>query len=422
MPSSAIAPRLSSGTLPGLLRYGGVRSVYQPIVDLDTGNAVAYEALARGPEGSPLESPLDLFGAADELGLVAELDHACRKAAVSGALAAGLQPPQALFINVEPSTLAGGDAPLGKIDPLSAPLRVVVELTERALTDRPAEVLAAVAWLRERGCGIALDDVGVDERSLALMPFLAPDLIKLDMSLIQARGASPAAARVLNAVAAEAERSGAVLLAEGIETEAHLARARAIGATLGQGWLFGRPGPLPAAAPGGGADLLPLRAHEPLPAGTPFELIADLRRVRRGDKRLLLALSRQLEAEASTLGEEAVVLAAFQDARFFTRRSRERYESLARSAALVGALGYGLGEEPAPGVRGAGLRHDEALLGEWDVAVVGPHFAGAFVARDLGDTGADGDRRFDFFVTYERELVVRAARALMARIVPAVDA
>ena len=62
---------------------------------------------------------------------------------------------------------------------------------------------------------------------------------------------------------------------------------------------------------------------------------------------------------------------------------------------------------------------DEALLGEWDVAVVGPHFAGAFVARDLGDTGADGDRRFDFFVTYERELVVRAARALMARIVPA---
>ena len=75
---------------------------------------------------------------------------------------------------------------------------------------------------------------------------------------------------------------------------------------------------------------------------------------------------------------------------------------------------------PPPGVRGAGL-HDgrPALIGEWDVAVVGPHFAGALVARDLGDTGDDGDRRFDFFVTYERELVVRAARALMARIVPA---
>jgi hypothetical protein len=68
---------------------------------------------------------------------------------------------------------------------------------------------------------------------------------------------------------------------------------------------------------------------------------------------------------------------------------------------------------------GAVLREDDALIGEWDVAVVGPHFVGAMVARDLGDIGEDGDRRFDFFVTYERELVVRAARALMARIVPA---
>ena len=418
--SSSAAPAVLAGALPQLLRRGGVRSLYQPIVDLDSGLPVAYEALARGPRDSPLESPAALFGAADALGIVSELDRACRSAAIEGALAARLQPPHALFVNIEPGAVLGDDAPLSHEDDLlTGRLRVVVELTERALTDRPAEVLAAVAWLRERGCGIALDDVGIDARSLALMPFLAPDVIKLDMSLIQARGASPAEARVLNAVAAEAERSGAVLLAEGIETEAHLARARALGATLGQGWLFGRPGPLPADAPAPAADCLPMRSHEPLPTGTPFELIADLRRVRRGDKRLLLALSRQLEAEASVLGGEAVVLATFQDAKFFTPRSRERYETLARSAALVGALGLGMGVNPAPGVRGAGLLKDEALLGEWDVAVIGPHFAGAFVARDLGDTGADGDRRFEFFVTYERELVVRAARALMTRIVPA---
>ena len=419
MPSPA-TPQALAGALPQLLRRGGVRSLYQPIVDLDSGLPVAYEALARGPQASPLESPAALFGAAHELGLVAELDRACRSAAIDGALAAGLQPPHALFVNVEPGAVLGDDAPLSHEDDLLAGrLRVIVEFTERALTDRPAEVLAAVAWLRERGCGIALDDVGVDERSLALMPFLAPDVIKLDMSLIQARGATPAAARVLNAVAAEAERSGAVLLAEGIETEEHLARARALGATLGQGWLFGRPGPLPAGAPAPDADRLPMRSQQPLPPGTPFELIADMRRVRRGDKRLLLALSLQLEAEASALGGEVVVLATFQDARFFTPRSRDRYVSLARSAALVGALGFGMGVDPAPGVRGAGLLEDEALLGEWDVAVVSPHFSAAFVARDLGDEGEDGDRRFEFFVTYERELVVRAARALMTRIVPA---
>jgi EAL domain-containing protein (putative c-di-GMP-specific phosphodiesterase class I) len=415
----ATAPPTIAAPLTQLLRRGAVRSLYQPIVDLDTGAAVAYEALARGPHGSPLESPGALFGTAHALGIVDELDRACRKAAIEGALAARLAPPLALFVNVEPAAVLADDAPLSHESELRAGrLRVVVELTERALTDRPADVLAAVAWLRDHGCGIALDDVGVDERSLALMPFLAPDVIKLDMSLIHARGASPAAARVLNAVAAEAERSGALLLAEGIETEEHLARARALRATLGQGWLFGRPGALPADAAATDVDGLPPSGCEDLPSGTPFELIADRRRLRRGDKRLLLALSRQLEAEASALGGEAVVLASFQHADFFTPRSRQRYETLARSAALVGALGFGLGHEPAPGVRGAGLREDEALVGEWDVAVVGPHFAGAFVARDLGDTGADGDRRFDFFVTYERELVVRAARALMARIVP----
>ena len=160
-----------------------VRSLYQPIVDLDTGIPVAYEALARGPEGSPLESPRELFAAAHASGSVAELDRACRGAAIAGALAAGLQAPQRALHQHRARRRAGrrrAADPRGR--PARGRLRVVVELTERALTDRPAEVLAAVAWLRERGCGIALDDVGVDERSLALMPFLAPDVIKLDMS------------------------------------------------------------------------------------------------------------------------------------------------------------------------------------------------------------------------------------------------
>ena len=344
--------------------------------------------------------------------MLPELDRAARATVAEGALAAGLCPPHTLFLNVEPSAV--GREPL--LGAEADGLRVMIELTERALTARPAEVLATVAWLRERGWGIALDDVGVDERSLALMPFLAPDVVKLDMSLIQERRPTRTSARVLNAVAAEVERSGATLLAEGIESDAHLARALAVGATLGQGWYFGRPGALPADLPAPPAAV-PIRARTEARAVTPFELIADRRRLRRGDKRLLLALSRQLENEAVGLGAEAVVLATFQDARFFTTASRGKYERMAEHAALVGALGHGLEPEPAPCVRGAGLDRDEALRGEWDVAVVSPHFAGAFVARDLGDDGPDADRRFDYFVTYDRDLVVAAARTLMARIV-----
>ncbi|CAN5568414.1 hypothetical protein BH20ACT18_BH20ACT18_12710 [soil metagenome] len=77
-----------------------------------------------------------------------------------------------------------------------------------------------------------------------------------------------------------------------------------------------------------------------------------------------------------------------------------------------------MSEQPAPGVRGASFEPHNDLRGEWDVIVVSPHFAGAFVARDLGDQGADPERRFDFFLTYDRDLVTRAARALMSRIVP----
>jgi hypothetical protein len=297
-------------------------------------------------------------------------------------------------------------------------VRVMVELSARDLSARPAEVFAAADWLRDRDCGVAVCHVGADERSLALIPFIAPDVIKLDRTLVQETETSIATARTVNAVAAEAERSGATLLAEGIETKAHLRRARSMGATLGQGRLFGRPGPLPAAFSAAvGQDCLPVRPLAGPPLGTPFELIAHERRLRRGDKGLLLALSRQLEAEAYGLSGEAVLLASFQDARCFSAESR-RYEELARHAALVGVLGMGIGEQPAPGVRGASLAPDDDLRGEWDMVVISPHFAGAFVGRDLHDAGRDRDRRFDFFVTYDRELVARAARALMERLVP----
>jgi DICT domain-containing protein len=69
-------------------------------------------------------------------------------------------------------------------------------------------------------------------------------------------------------------------------------------------------------------------------------------------------------------------------------------------------------------VRGADLGDDDPLRGEWSVAVLGPHFAAALVAVDLGDDGPEHDRRFDFALTYDRELVTEAAAALMRRVQP----
>jgi EAL domain-containing protein (putative c-di-GMP-specific phosphodiesterase class I) len=402
-----------------LLASGGIRTLYQPVVDLQSLQPVAYEALARGPAGSPLEAPDRLFAAAGEAGLVHEVDMACRAAAIDGAIRPTRTDPFTLFVNVEPTAIDG--SPLFEADQqeriLRDRVRVVAEISERDLVARPADLLAAIAWLRGRGVGIALDDVGGDPRSLALMPFVRPDIVKLDMQLVQ-RAPDAQTALVSNAVGAEAERSGTQILAEGIETEEHLSRAIGLGATLGQGWLFGRPTDLPE-APARRAVLKARRTPGGELLATPFRLVARSRELRRGSKRVLLERSLGLEAQAAALGGEAVVLATFQHARHFDAATRERYARLAADAAFVAAFGTGMDAEPAPGVRGDALAPGVPLEAEWNVIVLSPHFAAAFVARDLGDENAPEEaRRFDFAMTYDRELVTAAARSLMAKVVP----
>ena len=101
------------------------------------------------------------------------------------------------------------------------------------------------------------------------------------------------------------------------------------------------------------------------------------------------------------------------------REPKLRFERLAQRASFVGAVGAGMDSAPAVGVRGADLAATDRLRGEWDVVVVGPHFAGALVARDCGDDGPDLDRRFDAVITYDRALVVEAARVLLSTLTPA---
>lgn len=396
-----------------------IHAVFQPLVELSSGAVVAYEALARGPAGTPWESPAALFGAASREGRVPELDWTCRAAAFRAALAAGLDVP--LFVNVEPASLRTPCPPrLQQVVQVAGErLRIVYEVTERAVASDPAGLLAAVARARADGAGIALDDVGAEPASLAMMPFVDPDVVKLDLRLIQER-TSPEVAGIVTAVLAHAERAGAWVLAEGIEDSRHVHVARTLGASLGQGWLFGRPGPLPQRpAAGSRADFLRFRAAPDLgPADTPFSVVTARRPTVRSMKELLLPLSLHLERRSLTV-EPGVLLGCFQEAVHFTPATRKRYEKLAAATVLTGALGVGMPAVPATGVRGGRLEPDDPLRGEWDVVVVGPQFASALVARDLGDTGQDRERRFDAVITHDRDLVIRAALTLVSRLVAA---
>lgn len=409
----------NGSSIHDVLREQAVHSVYQPIVDLDTGAVVAYEALARGPVG-PLQRPDQLFAAARAEGVLSELDHACRAAALRGALEHGVVAPLTLFVNVEPEVLDA--APLAELMALADGtldgLRVVVEITERALAARPAELLRTVTRVRELGWAIALDDVGADAMSLAFMPLLRPDVVKLDLRLVQDRP-GPAVAQIMNAVNAYAQETGALVLAEGIEDEGHLLTARALGAQLGQGWLFGRPAaPPPPAAAVAGLVLPAPSAVTAAETTSPFTLLPAGTPLRRAPKALLIELSKQLEREAMRLGDTCVVASTFQFARHFTPATRSRYRDLADRVGFVCALGEDLPETPLPGVRGAALDPQDPVRGEWDVVVLAPHFAAALLARDLGDTGPERERTFEYALTYQRTTVSAAARSLLSRVAP----
>lgn len=284
----------------------------------------------------------------------------------------------------------------------------MLELTERSLLAHPAEVLRFVNQARDDGLGIALDDVGADPASLAMLDLVAPDVVKLDLRLIQNTPAR-AQARTLAAVMAYQERTEASVLAEGIETPRHPEQAIALGADLGQGWLFGRPAPLPAT---------PLR-YQPLPpraARTPFDVVRRHLPMRIASKHLLVQLSRHVEELAIDTVDTPIVLTALQSAARFTRRTSERYTRLAWTSPLVAVFGRDLADTPASGVRGVNLTAGDQLALEWTVLVLGARTAAGLIARDCGDSGPDRDRRFTFAVTHDLDVVTQAARAILDRV------
>jgi EAL domain-containing protein (putative c-di-GMP-specific phosphodiesterase class I) len=418
VPARGEITRAERNELADVLAEGAVEAGFQPIVELATRRVVGWEALARGPRGGSLERPDKLFAAARAAGRLDELDCLCQRAALRAALDAGVRAPCVLFLNIEPDT--SGFLPLDLRDLYSratAQMTVCVEVTERALTQRPASLLAHVADMRAMGVAVALDDVGTDADTLAMMSLLEPEVIKLDLALVQG---SPDAeiAEVVHAVAAQAERTGARVLVEGVETEEHARTGDALGATLAQGWLYGRretaialpePPREPVVEPGRHADPRDL---------APFALATSAGRgPRAASGALLLAMTQHLEDKAKSLGRTAVLVAAFDDReRRFTPHLRHRYAQLSRELAYCATVGQGMPGEPAPGVHGGSLAAGDAVGGEWTLAVVSPHFAAALVAHERREPGPDGEQLFDYVLTYERECATAVAAALTARV------
>lgn len=410
--------RFSPGQVDAAVRGVGLSSAFQPIVALPDGAVVGFEALARWPESTGL-GPQAVFARAEALNRVDELDRLCVDTAITGALAQGLTRNALLCINCEPSSAMVGLAQSAVLKRGHTELQLMFELTERSLLAHPRALLTKVAALRGDGFGIALDDVGAHPDSLALLDVIAPDVVKLDMGLVQSQP-DDAQARTLSAVLAHHERSGAVILAEGIETDDHLEQALAVGATLGQGFKFGRPGAL-SHNPRAAGWSLPIRTPRPgLAAGSPFDLVRDRATIRTGRKQTLTAFSRHIESQAHDSADPPILLTALQHAKHFTERTRHAYRELAARSSMVVVFGTNMPADFGSGVRGIALEPADALALEWSVVALGPHMAAALIARerddDAEDDRPDEDRRFDFVITYDRAIVTAAACNLLARV------
>jgi EAL domain-containing protein (putative c-di-GMP-specific phosphodiesterase class I) len=400
-----------------------IQTLFQPVVHLASGSVTGFEALTRGPAGSSLTSPLALLDAARFAGRLGELDWMCRTHAMQAAADAGLPEMLSWLVNVEPAGLA--IACPGRYLPALARartgLRVILEVVERDLNGNVLELIQATDQARRDSWGVALDDVGAEEASLALLPFLRPDVVKLDMSLVRGLPTAAAAA-ITGGVRSYAERTGSVILAEGIETMEHERLAKVFGATYGQGYYYGRPGPLPSAV-AVPSNPIPLRQHlPPVDGRTPFEVLSATHEAQRERKEHLVHISAHLEGEAGNGSHASVLLAGFQNKSFFGPTKKARYRELSSSNAMTIVLAQDLPYQSGPDYHVGPLPIGSRLGEEWVVIVLNLHYCAAFVARDCGDSGPDGQRRFDFIYTHDRAAVISAARSFIQELGPGATA
>ncbi|MEO8698834.1 MAG: EAL domain-containing protein [Kofleriaceae bacterium] len=233
-------------TLQDVILGDGLSTVYQPIVDLGTGDIFAYEALTRGPRSTSMESPATLFAIADEVDLTVELDRACFRGALRNATT--LEPVHRLFVNLLPMSFY--DAPFIEVEVgnlLTAagltPANIVFEITERLAIENFASFKRALAAYTAMGFGVAIDDVGTRHSNLETVMSLRPHFIKISDVLVRGIARSTVKREMLRSLRHIADTIDAVMIAEGIEHFEDVVALRDLGLRYGQGYYMARPAP-----------------------------------------------------------------------------------------------------------------------------------------------------------------------------------
>jgi diguanylate cyclase (GGDEF)-like protein len=372
--------------------------LFQPIVDAFTLQVTGLEALTRGPVG-PLENPAALFRIAETWGRLTELELAAKRLTFATPVPADVT----LYVNIDPAALTSPGFLESLIDEWSnspnAGRDLVVELTERHLRSQPGRLLHAVEQCRSAGWKVALDDVGARAESLTALGFVEPDVIKLDMALINTTNPWHLAATTV-ALASYCEHRAVEVIAEGIEHEDQARVAIELGATHLQGFLYGRP-----------AAITDISTSADRPPRQPSGATVVRPAQRRAHRRQLLAISRHIEGLANHT--DTVILAALQHVENYSPLTSAQYTALARRCGTVGIVAAGASPGVRHGVHHGTIQLDDDLVNCWQVVLVHPEGGVALLARQA-DPGSNA--WYDYEITTDRSRVNAAARRLLRQL------
>jgi EAL domain-containing protein (putative c-di-GMP-specific phosphodiesterase class I) len=230
-----------------IIREESLTIVLQPIVEVHSGTILGYEALSRFI-AKPLQGPSLWFEDAERVGRRTELELLALRRAI--AQLAFIPSDCYLSLNASPATIVSGKlAEVLAVAPLD---RLVLEVTEQHPIDSYEHFSKTLRPLRQAGLRLAIDDVGAGFASLKHILRLSAHVVKLDHSLTHAVIHSRTTRAMAAALTGFAIETGTTVLAEGIETQEQLALLTALGVSLGQGFLLGRPAPPPGPFGAGG--------------------------------------------------------------------------------------------------------------------------------------------------------------------------
>lgn len=230
------AARLEKRGLITAVLDGGPTMAMQPIVHTDTWHVRGFEALARFPSDVGW-NPEQWFAEARDVGLGVELEASAIRAALR--LMPRLPDESLLSVNVSAEALVQPSV-LEMLTGEHAD-RLIVELTEHTRIDDYGTLAGELAAIRRAGASLAVDDAGSGWAGLEHILQLQPEVLKLDRTLVRDIGTHPGRQAMVEAMLGFSGRVGALLIAEGVETDEELGMLGSLGVEYAQGYLLGRP-------------------------------------------------------------------------------------------------------------------------------------------------------------------------------------